>query len=209
MSLVTDPYRADRFAFEAMTKPADLVVRSSKDDTAHCWHEMVPGPHELVEAVDVAQSGPVTVGHVRFEAFASRERARPGHTPKRNAMYKFTVDGIRILHTGDTGAAFPEDYLDRLRGEVDVMLAVTGDRYTIPLDDLQLAIDEIRPRVVIPCHYQVRKLTLPGDAWIYPVEAFVNRYPAQVRVWTGTTDVTVTKATMPDELRIYILEHAG
>jgi L-ascorbate metabolism protein UlaG (beta-lactamase superfamily) len=210
LSIVTDPYQVPTFGFRAMTDPADIVIRSSPDDIAHSARETVPGRHDLVEAIEVARSGPITVRGVRFEAFRTRERLLAGKPhPGDNAMYRFTVEGIRILHTGDIGIPFQPDHLDLLRGQIDVMLAITGDNYTIALDDLAWAIEEIRPRVVIPMHYQVDTLRLPRGSWMYPLEAFTNRYPEDVVVRTNASHRVFSRASLPDAFRIHVLEPAG
>jgi L-ascorbate metabolism protein UlaG (beta-lactamase superfamily) len=209
VSIVTDPYEAPGFGYRTLAEPADIVVRSSPDDRAHASHSTVPGNHELVEALDVAREGPRTVRGITFEGFRTRERLVHGKTdPQQNAMYRFTVEGVRVLHLGDTGLPFSPDHIDRLRGEVDVMLAIAGDNYTIPLDDLAWAIDQIKPRVVIPMHYQDSRLELPHGFWFYPLEAFLTRYPAEIVVRVPTKAAEFTPATLPAEMRIYVLEAA-
>ena len=198
------------FGYKALTEPADIVIRSSPDDVAHSAHQMIPGPHALVEAVDVTRNGPITVHGVSFEAFSTRERlVAQKPDPAENALYRFTLDDIRILHMGDVGTPLQQEHLDRLRDEVDIMLAITGDNYTIALDDLVWAIDRIRPRVVIPMHYQAGNLKLPQGFWFYPLEAFSNRYPDEIVVRTHTSVAQFTRDTLPDDFRIYVLESAG
>jgi L-ascorbate metabolism protein UlaG (beta-lactamase superfamily) len=129
--------------------------------------------------------------------------------PGENAMYRFEVDGIRVLHIGDVGLPFSPEHLDALEGQVDVILAITGDNYTISLDDLMYAIERIKPRLIIPMHYQDAKLRLPKGYWFYPIEAFTTRYPAEQVVRAGTSFLDVTPETLPDRLMINILEAAG
>ena len=190
-----------------MAMPADIVIRSSKDNMDHSSHALIPGPHVLIDATDIAKSGPVTVNGVTFEAFPSREKH--ASEERTNAMYRFTIDGIRVFHMGDLGYEFDARQLDWLRGHVDVMLAIAGERSTICLDDLQQAIEEIKPRVVIPMHYQVRRFRLPTGYWLYPVEAFTSRYPQTIVDWVERTEVTFTPDTLPAEFRILVLDPLG
>jgi len=210
VSIATDPYTPHEFGYRPIERPVDIVIRSSPDDRAHSDAGSVPGNPELVEALDVSQRGPVTVRGVRFEAYRTRERLVAGKdVPGENAMYRFEVDGVRILHLGDIGLPFSPDQLDTLDGQVDVMLAITGDNYTIPLDDLIYAINRIRPRIVIPMHYQDTKLRLPRGFWFQPVEAFTTRYRADQVQRAGTSSVELTPATLPASLAINILDAAG
>ncbi len=63
-----------------------------------------------------------------------------------------TIGGKTVYHTGDTGL-----FLDmKLIGEmnpVDVMLAPIGDNFTMGIDDAVKAVEFIRPKFVIPMHY--------------------------------------------------------
>jgi L-ascorbate metabolism protein UlaG (beta-lactamase superfamily) len=210
VSIATDPFTPEEFGYSRIDRPVDIVVRSSPDDQAHSDAESLSGDPELVEALQVAKTGPVTVKGVHFEGYRTRERLVAGKgAPGDNAMYRFEVDGVRVLHIGDIGLPFSPEHLDSLAGQVDVLLAITGDNYTIPLDDLVYAIDHIKPRLVIPMHFQDAKLRLPKGFWFYPIEAFTTRYPKDVVVRTGSSSVEVTPATLPRELTINILEAAG
>jgi L-ascorbate metabolism protein UlaG (beta-lactamase superfamily) len=73
-----------------------------------------------------------------------------GRDPDANALYLFTLGGIRVLHMGDIGNPVSPAYLDALRGNVDLLLALAGAHATIALDDLDAAIAAIQPRAIIP-----------------------------------------------------------
>jgi L-ascorbate metabolism protein UlaG (beta-lactamase superfamily) len=61
-----------------------------------------------------------------------------------------TLDGCRIYHAGDT--ALIAD-MALLEGQVDVALLPIGDNFTMGPVDAARAVDMIKPRVVIPIHY--------------------------------------------------------
>ena len=209
-SIVTDPYTPEVAHLTPMTEPADIVIRSSPGDAYHSCEQMVPGPHRLLEALEIARSGRVSVGGIEIEAFEVLERPRGGvHVPASNAMYWLETDGLRILHLGDIGHALTQDHVDRLRGRVDIMLAPTGDLTTIKLADLEIAIRELTPKVVIPMHYQIRQIKFPQGIWLYPVEAFVNNYSADTVIWQGSPELLLSPSTLPLDTKIYVLEAAG
>jgi len=58
--------------------------------------------------------------------------------------------GKRLYHAGDTALTMD---LQLLRDRVDVALLPIGDNFTMGPEDAVRAIDMIRPRVVIPMHY--------------------------------------------------------
>jgi L-ascorbate metabolism protein UlaG (beta-lactamase superfamily) len=80
-----------------------------------------------------------------------------------------------------------------------------GGPPTIELADLDRAIEEIGPRIVIPMHYQIPKLKLD----ILPLEAFTSRYPEDAVKRAGATEVGLSLDTLPRTLRIYVLNPAG
>lgn len=209
VTILCDPYEVPTFGYRAPDAAADVVIRSSPDDHAHSSLGALKPGYELVEALEVAKAGPTTVRGVTIEGFRSRERLVRGKSePDENAMYRMTVDGVRVLHLGDTGHPFHPDHLDALRDTVDVMLAITGDNYTITLDDLIWGIERIRPKVVVPMHYQDARLTLPKGFWFYPLEAFVTRYPEDVVVTPGASHLDVTPDSLPAATQIVVLEAA-
>jgi L-ascorbate metabolism protein UlaG (beta-lactamase superfamily) len=60
------------------------------------------------------------------------------------------VDGKRLYHAGDTALLMD---MQLLRGKVDVALLPIGDNFTMGPEDAAKAVDFIRPKMVIPIHY--------------------------------------------------------
>ncbi|MEJ2482280.1 MAG: metal-dependent hydrolase [Gemmatimonadota bacterium] len=60
------------------------------------------------------------------------------------------IDGFRIYHAGDT--ALIKD-MELLEGRVDVALLPIGDNFTMGPEDAARAVEMIRPRTVIPIHF--------------------------------------------------------
>ena len=60
------------------------------------------------------------------------------------------LDGTRLYHAGDT--ALTTD-MQLLAGRVDVALLPIGDNFTMGPEDAARAVEMIKPRVVIPMHY--------------------------------------------------------
>ena len=60
------------------------------------------------------------------------------------------LDGKRIYHAGDT--ALLTD-MQLLRGKVDLALLPIGDNFTMGPEDAARAVEFIRPKTVIPIHY--------------------------------------------------------
>jgi L-ascorbate metabolism protein UlaG (beta-lactamase superfamily) len=205
IAIVTDPYTPEVAGLDPMDEPADVVVMSSATDRFHSDASMVPGNPEILNALQISARGPVEVNGVVFEALPTMESRKYKESPDENAIYRFELEDISILHLGDLGNPLTEEQLALLRGRVHILLALTGGPPTVELDDLEQAIEEIRPRVVIPMHYQIPKLRLD----ILPLEAFTSRYPEDAVTRVGATDVEMSFDTLPRTLRIYVLESAS
>jgi L-ascorbate metabolism protein UlaG (beta-lactamase superfamily) len=203
--IVTDPYTPEVAGLDPVDEPADVVVMSSATDRFHSDASMVPGNPTILNAMETAGRGPVEVNNVVFEALPTMESLRHKESPDENAIYRLELEGISILHLGDLGNPLTNEQLALLRGRVDILLALTGGPPTIELEDLEQAIEEIGPRVVIPMHYQIPKLKLN----ILPLKAFTSRYPEETVKRVGATEVEFSFDTLPGTLRIYVLEPAS
>ncbi|MCC6454042.1 MAG: MBL fold metallo-hydrolase [Caldilineaceae bacterium] len=213
VAVVTDPYTPgpDVSNFDPIQEPADLVIMSSATDRFHSDPSHVLGNPVVVNAVEVvSQAGKganqITVKGVPIQAFPSMESLtwEYGRDPEDNAMYLFELEGIRFLHIGDIGNALSEEQLAALAGQVDVMFALAGGNATIALDDLDAAIQAIRPRVIIPMHYFHPK----GRLKILPVTEFIDRYPAEMVTFVKGSELEFTPSTLPAAQHIYVLEQS-
>jgi len=63
-----------------------------------------------------------------------------------------TMDDKTIYHAGDTGLTIEMEVLGRCR-HVDAALLPIGDNFTMGPEDALIAVQMIRPRTVIPMHY--------------------------------------------------------
>lgn len=60
------------------------------------------------------------------------------------------LGGVRLYHAGDTALTMD---MQLLAGRVDVALLPIGDNFTMGPEDAARAVEMIKPRVVIPMHY--------------------------------------------------------
>jgi L-ascorbate metabolism protein UlaG (beta-lactamase superfamily) len=205
--VVTDPYTPgpDVSNFDNIEEAADIVIMSSATDRFHSDPSHVGGSPIVVNAVEVPHGG-TTVRGLHIQTFPSQESLTWdfGRDPEDNAMYAFTLGGLRFFHMGDIGNPVAQSQLAELAGQVDVLFALTGGRATIALDDLDAAINAINPRVVIPMHYFHPK----GRLKILPLTEFTQRYPAEMITYVGKSELELTPETLPAQRHIYVLEQS-
>ncbi|HXM38796.1 MAG TPA: metal-dependent hydrolase [Gemmatimonadales bacterium] len=61
-----------------------------------------------------------------------------------------TIGGRTVYHTGDTGLTLE---MQLLAGRIDLMLVPIGDNYTMGVEDAVRAVEFVKPKTVIPMHY--------------------------------------------------------
>jgi L-ascorbate metabolism protein UlaG (beta-lactamase superfamily) len=204
--LITDPYRPDLVGYTAIPDAADLVVMSSGDDEGHCREDLVPGDHEVLNALDVVKSGGTrTVAGIDFTAMEAMEfEHHPEHeVPGQNAMYRFEMDGIRIAHMGDVGNRLSPSQM-AFYEDVDLLLALTGSALTIKMPDLMEMIHRMRPKLVIPMHFRTLTYKPRRGAWVQ--DFLVNFHDTQIDYAFGY-DARITKADIPSDTRVLVMDY--
>jgi L-ascorbate metabolism protein UlaG (beta-lactamase superfamily) len=201
LTIVTDPYTPERAGIPPVTDRADVVLMSSALDDAHSNWRMIPGSPRVVNALDAVDS-PVRLDRsVEVRAVAATEgRDRPDD-PKANALYVVALDGVRVCHMGDVGTPLAEHQLAPLRGRVDVLLALAGAGETIPLPDLDRAIAEIGPRIVIPMHYATPRIRYALGS----LEDFLAAHAGESVERRAESGLEVTQETLPARRAIVVL----
>lgn len=166
LRVITDPYTPELLGYAPIEAPADLVIRSSPDDQAHCRADLIAGEPRLVEALDLALGRARPPEGLAVEAVAAMEWAdHPDHEPEQNAMYRLTLDGLSVAHMGDIGEPLTPEQTDFLRG-ADVLLALAGGPPTVALDELDRVIRETAPRLVVPMHFRTLTYRPRDTHWI-------------------------------------------
>jgi L-ascorbate metabolism protein UlaG (beta-lactamase superfamily) len=208
--IITDPYTPGPSVsgFDPIGEPADIVIMSSATDRFHSDPSHVTGTPEVVNALELPPEGKVVKG-LAIKSYPAMESTTfdYGRDPDANAMYHFTVGGLRFLHMGDIGNPVSDAHLDALAGEVDVLLALTGEHATIALSDLDKAIGRIGPRAVIPMHYYSPR----GVLKIEPVESFLERLPTESVTYVASSEFELSEDMLPPRNsapRIFVMQQS-
>jgi L-ascorbate metabolism protein UlaG (beta-lactamase superfamily) len=203
IAIVTDPYTPELAGLEPVPDEADVVLMSSALDDAHSNAAMISGRPLVLNALDAVEHPVAVADGIVVEAVAAMEGVDRPDDPKANALYRFELDGIAICHMGDVGRPLAEDQLAPLRGRVDVLLALAGAGPTIALPDLDEAIVQIGPRIVIPMHHHTPSLLYRE---VGPVEDFLARHCADPVVHHDGATLEIEAATLPDTLTVHVLQ---
>lgn len=77
-----------------------------------------------------------------------------------NTLYLIEIEGFRILHCGDFGQDSLDDKQLEEIGRVDILMIPVGGFFTIDAKQAVGIINQIEPKIVIPMHYKISKLTI-------------------------------------------------
>lgn len=206
-SIITDPYTPETSGYRAINERADVVIISSDNDSFHCRADLIPGNPTIINALKLAQSTKTqTENGITFEAIEAMEALNHRfHDPDQNGMYKFTVDGVSIAHIGDVGNPFSQEQLEFFQG-IDIFLALAGGHPTIELDDLNTAIETIKPKLVVPMHFRTLTYKPRNTYWI---ESFLSYFDDKQIDFAIGSEIELKKENLPDQTRVLVLDYAN
>ncbi len=203
--IITDPYTPETSGYQYVKEEADLVIRSSDNDSFHCRSDLIPGSPTVVTALDLAYNGGETVQKgIPIRAIEAMEALNHRyHDPDQNGMYRFTVDGLEIGHMGDVGNALNEAQIDFFKG-LDILLALTGGHPVIELDDLKTVIDQAQPKLVIPMHFRTLTYKPRNSFWI---ESFLSYFDESQIDFAFDYETNITHDSLPETTRVLVLDY--
>jgi L-ascorbate metabolism protein UlaG (beta-lactamase superfamily) len=147
---------------------------------------LVTHEHRDHNAVDVVRGSPQTLRSTAgtFEspvgevvAVASEHDDAAGTQRGPNAIFRFTLDGLRLSHFGDFGQAELRAEQREAIGEVDVLLLPVGGGPTVGGESAAAIVRALRPRLVVPMHYRTEAVNFldPPDEFLAALGARVVR----------------------------------
>jgi len=203
---ITDPYTPEGVGYAPITDPAELVLISSDDDSAHCRADLINGNPEVLNALTVAQNGgSATAAGLNITAIEAAEwDHHPEHeVPGQNGMYRWEMDGIKCAHMGDVGNRLT-DAQQAFFEDVDILFALAGGYLTIELPDLMEMIHRTRPKLVIPMHFRTLTYRPRNTMWI---ESFLNHFKDEDVDFAFGSEIEITKDQLPDRTRVMVMDY--
>ncbi|HET7567404.1 MAG TPA: MBL fold metallo-hydrolase [Gaiellaceae bacterium] len=168
---------------------ADLLLVTHEHGDHNAVEVVAGEPHTLRSRAGTFADTPV--GEV--VAVAGEHDRVAGTQRGPMAMYRFTLDGLRVCHLGDFGQAALRPEQKEALGEVDVLLLPVGGGPTVGGEEAAQVVRELAPRLVVPHHYRSGELTFlePPDAFLDALGAEVVRLAeseAEVEPLLGTRE---------------------
>jgi len=190
-TIVADPYDHAKVGYKPLKVKGDIVTVS---------HD-APG-HNFVKGVKGTQwelSGPgeYEIGGIFITGVAIREPKQD-----RNMVFIFDYDGVAIAHLGDMQKAPTQTQVEAF-GTVDVLMVPVGGGNALNAAKAAEVIAMIEPGIVIPMHYKTpgSKLKLNALRQFLQEMGLTNGKPE--------TSLKVTRASIPEETKVVVLEAAA
>lgn len=121
-----------------------------------------------VQAMNHGGTAAVPGGTARMEIAFHSSSLPDGSYGGNPAGWMLTIDGKRIYVAGDTGVFSDMERIGRARDGhgLDLAIVPIGDRFTMGPDESLEAIRLVRPKHVLPCHYNTwPPISQDANAW--------------------------------------------
>jgi L-ascorbate metabolism protein UlaG (beta-lactamase superfamily) len=158
--------RGIRFAYPPITGVRADLVLVTHEHLDHNAVEVVDGDPAVVR---LAGTHETPVGEV--VGVASEHDAEAGTRRGPNAIFRLTLDGLRVAHMGDFGQEGLRPEQRAALGEVDVLIAPVGGGLTIGPEQAAAAAAALGARWIVPMHYGT-----PAADFLGPLDPFLEAF---------------------------------
>ncbi len=153
LTIILDPF-SKKIGLTPPSGQADIVLVTHE----HFDHNnigAVKGEYFLVNG-----PGEYEIKGVKVRGILSFHDSEGGTKRGANTLYVIELEGIRILHVGDLGQELLDDYQLGEIGEIHILMVPVGGFFTIDGKAAAGIVNQIEPKIAIPMHYKVPKLTV-------------------------------------------------
>jgi L-ascorbate metabolism protein UlaG (beta-lactamase superfamily) len=159
--VLTDPYNEMVGKLPAIE--AEIVTVSHQHGD-HNNVKAVNGPYTVVD-----KPGTFYGDGLEVSGIETAHDESGGSKRGKNVVFKISMDGLSFCHCGDLGHLLTPEQVKAI-GKVDVLMVPVGGFYTIDADTAAKVVDQLKPAIAVPMHYNTGNGKLP----IHGVEPFVK-----------------------------------
>ncbi|OGL42667.1 MAG: hypothetical protein A2W05_00710 [Candidatus Schekmanbacteria bacterium RBG_16_38_10] len=197
--IILDPYEPNGYdgaiGYGPINDIADITL-ASHDHADHGYVKGLKGSPRIVN-----KDGETKVENIIFKGIKAFHDTEKGTQRGNIIIFRFEVDGISVCHLGDLGEHLSDKEAEELK-PVDLLLIPVGGFFTIDSNVATQTIEKLKPAIAIPMHYKTDKCGFP----LAYVDEFLKDKKNVRRA--GTSEIELTKASLPSKTEIVILEHA-
>jgi len=150
ISLLADPFNPEMVGMPLPKVSAEIVTVSHQHED-HNQVNLVQGKKAVFDF-----PGQYEVGGVKIFGYQSYHDKTQGSERGENIIFKVIINNIKLTHLGDLGHSLDSHLIEELE-DTDVLLVPIGGTYTINCQEALKIVEQIKPSVFIPMHYQTPK----------------------------------------------------
>lgn len=196
-----DPY-PDHIGYPALrVRDPDLIV-VSHDHFDHNAVDQVPGRATVVRGIAQRTYGPLTVGGA-----IGWHNDEDGSEPVSLTLLEWA--GRRLAHFGDLGCPLDAEQ-QALFADLDLLLLPCGGDFTLDGQAAARLVERLKPKIVIPMHYQTPFLRRDKFPRMQTAEVFLEgcaKFARVVSERSGSAELEQLWAEQPAETTVLHLQH--
>lgn len=196
-TIVLDPHDGRSLGIRAPTASADTVLMTH-DHYDHNASRVIKGEHQDFK---FAYGEFEIKGGITVKGYKSWHDHTEGSERGANTIYKFTMDGITVVHCGDLGCLPEQDVISEIKG-ADLLFLPVGEVYTMTLPEVKTFIEMVNPNVVVPMHYMVGGLSFR----LTPLDKFLDMIPNDAVDFIGN-ELDIQKGDLPSNKECWVFDH--
>ncbi len=198
VSVLTDPFD-ETVGYPLPQVPVDIVT-ISHEHYDHNYTAGLPGQPLLLRGQG-ANSPPVAkAAGLEITGLPSYHDQVQGGKRGPNTIFRFDHPELRIAHLGDLGHLPTPELVAELSG-LDLLLVPVGGTYTIDGAEAAQLVRDLRPRLVIPMHFQTDALKFE----LAEVTSFTQHF--DLVSFSSKSEVSLSSAELGSELKILVLNY--
>lgn len=152
-TIITDPFSKD-IGLKPPHHEADIVL-VSHDHYDHNNISALRGSPFVINS-----PGEYELKEIAISGINSFHDTKQGKERGVNTIFVVEAENIKICHLGDLGQKdLTSEQIEDL-GEIDILMIPVGGVYTIDSEEAAAVIGQIEPKIVIPMHYKIPKLSI-------------------------------------------------
>ena len=191
--VITDPYSPE--TGYSLDKPTANIVTVSHQHPGHSYVQGIGGQPKLIN-----KPGEYEIGGITILGIITYHDGEGGSKRGRNTAYLIEADDVAICHLGDLGHVLTGRQLEEI-GNVDVLLLPVGGVSTINAATAAEVVRQLEPKIVVPMHYKTPALVRELE----PVDKFLKEMG--VKDVTTQPNLSVSKSTLPENMRVFLLDY--
>ena len=195
-SIVMDPFEPHFYGrdYGTIEETADIAT-ASHSHRDHGFVSILKGSPSVFAKAGHFRSDDIDIWGIR----SFHDKAQ-GWERGDNIIFCYDVDGMRVCHLGDLGHILSSGQLKAI-GNVDILILPVGGRSTLDPEEGKAVIEQLKPSIAIPMHFNTGRLTLPCQT-----AHVLTAWPDIQQ--TGSADIEVTKEELPRATAVFLLDEA-